>query len=125
MVTVKPIRTEVDYNGALAEIGKIMEAEPGTPEFDRLEVLSALVESYEDIHYPMDAPDPIELIKFVMEQRGLGRSDLEPMIGSRGRVSEILNRKRPLTLEMIRRLKEGLNLPADVLVREYTLDDAA
>ena len=121
MVDVSPIRTEEAYDAALEEIGRLLEAEPGSPEYDRLDVLSTLVEAYEAIHYPMEAPDPIALIEFVMEQRGLRRVDLEPMIGGRGRVSEVLNRKRPLTLEMIRRLHDGLGLPADALVRPYPL----
>lgn len=121
MVEVSPIRTEEAYEAALEEIGRLLEAEPGSPEYDRLDVLSTLVEAYEAIHHPMEAPDPIALIEFVMEQRGLGRADLEPMIGGRGRVSEVLNRKRPLTLEMIRRLHDGLGLPADALVRPYRL----
>ncbi len=121
MVNVNPIRTEEDYEAALEEIGQSLEAAPGTPEFDRLDVLSTLVEAYEAVHHRMEAPDPIEVIKFVMEQRGLDRADLTPMIGSRARVSEILNRKRPLTLEMIRRLADGLSIPADALVKEYPL----
>jgi HTH-type transcriptional regulator/antitoxin HigA len=127
MVEVSPIRTEEAYEAALEEIGRLLEAEPDSPEYDRLDVLSTLVEAYEAIHYPMEAPDPIALIEFVMEQRGLERTDLEPMIGGRGRVSEILNRKRPLTLDMIRRLHDSLGLPADALVRPYPLgsDQAA
>lgn len=122
MVNVSPIRTEADYQAALEEIGQTLDAVPGTPEYDRLDVLSTLVEAYESVHHRMEAPDPIEVIKFVMEQRGLDRADLIPMIGSRARVSEILNRKRPLTLEMIRRLAEGLSIPADALVPEYPLN---
>lgn len=121
MVEVTPIRTEQDHEAALAEIERLMAAKPGTPEGDRLDVLVTLVEAWEAEHHAIEAPDPISLLDFVMEQRGLDRAALEPMIGSRGRVSEILSRKRPLTLEMIRRLQANLGLPAEVLVRPYPL----
>jgi HTH-type transcriptional regulator/antitoxin HigA len=121
LVRVRPIRTEADYQAALNEIGTIMTARAGTPEGDRLDVLSTLVEAYEAEHYPIEAPDPVALIEFAMEQRGADRADLEPMIGPRGRVSEVLNRKRPLSLSMIRKLKDEWHLPADVLVRTYSL----
>ncbi len=120
-LAIKPIRTESDYERALEDIESLMDARPGTPEGDELDVLATLVEAYEAEHHAIDAPDPIALVEFVMDQRGLERSDLEPMIGTRGRVSEILSRKRPLTLAMIRRLQDGLNLPAEVLVRNYDL----
>jgi HTH-type transcriptional regulator/antitoxin HigA len=97
--------------------------EPGTPEGDRLAVLIMLVEAYEAEHYPIPAPDPIELIRHVMEARGLTCRDLEPYLGSRARVSEVLNRRRPLSLEMIRKLQAGLGLPAEVLVQPYTLQN--
>ncbi len=122
MVEVSPIRTERDYEAALAEIEGLMLACLGTPDGDRLDVLATLVEAWEAEHYPIEAPDPIALIQFVMEQRGRGRADLQPMLGERGRVSEILARRRPLTLAMIRKLQAGLGLPADVLVRPYPLD---
>lgn len=122
MVNIKPIRTEADYDATLAEIEGLMGAKQDTPEGERLDVLVTLVQAYEAEHYPMEAPDPIALIQFVMEQRGLERVDLEPMIGGRGRVSEVLNRQRPLTLGMIRRLHSGLGLPADALVEEYPLN---
>ena len=122
---IKPIKTEKEYEAALKEIEHLFDAEPGTPEGDRLEVLAALVESYEDKHYPISLPDPIEAIHYYMESRGLTRADLEQYIGSRARVSEILNRKRPLTLSMIQRLHEGLGIPAEVLVQPYELDTAA
>jgi HTH-type transcriptional regulator/antitoxin HigA len=125
LVKVRPIRTEADYEAALAEIGKIMTARAGTPEGDRLDVLATLVEAYEAEHHPIEAPDPVALIEFAMEQRGADRADLEPMIGSRGRVSEVLTRKRPLTLTMIRRLKAEWGLPADILVRTYRLHASA
>lgn len=121
MVTVTPIRTEQDYEAALAEIEGVMDARPGTPDGDRLDVLATLVQAYEAKHHAIDPPDPVELIRFAMEARGLRPVDLEPMIGGSGRVSEILNRKRPLTLSMIRRLHEEWGLPADVLVRDYPL----
>lgn len=118
---VKPIRTEKDYNTALARIEEIWNAEPGTQESDELDVLAILVEAYEEEYYPIDPPDPIEAIKFRMEQMGLTRKDLEPFIGHRGRVAEVLNRKRGLSLDMIRNLSEGLGIPADVLIEKYPL----
>jgi HTH-type transcriptional regulator/antitoxin HigA len=120
-VMVRPIRTEEDYEAALEEIGRLMTAQPGTPRGDELDVLSTLVEAYEAEHHPIEAPDPIALLEFAMEQRGADRSDLEPLIGRRGRVSEILARKRPLTIAMIRKLTDKWGLPADVLVRPYRL----
>jgi len=121
MVEVHPIRTEQDYEAALAEIEGLMGARPGTNDGDRLDVLATLVEAWEAEHHPIEAPDPISLLQFVMEQRGLDRADLRSMIGERGRVSEILSRRRPLTLAMIRRLHAGLGLPPEVLVRPYPL----
>jgi len=121
MVEVRPIRSEEDYEAALAEIEGLIAAQPGTPDGDRLDVLATLVEAWEAEHHPVEAPDPIALIRFVMEQRGLDRADLQPMIGERGRVSEVLSRRRPLTLSMIRKLQAGLGLPAEVLVRPYPL----
>jgi HTH-type transcriptional regulator/antitoxin HigA len=115
---IKPIRNERDYRKALKEIDGLMDARPNTPEGDRLDVLVTLVEAWEEKHWPIDLPDPIEAILFVMEQRGLSRRDLEPLIGSRARVAEVLNHKRPLTLPMIRRLHQGLGIPADVLIGE-------
>ncbi|HYD38250.1 MAG TPA: transcriptional regulator [Allosphingosinicella sp.] len=121
MVEVNPIRTEQDYEAALADIEGLMSARPGTPEGDRLDVLATLVQAYEAEHHAIEAPDPISLLQFVMEQRGLDRAALQPMIGDRGRVSEVMARKRPLTLAMIRRLHETLGLPAEILVRPYAL----
>jgi len=121
---LRPIRNEEDYETALAEIEALWEATPGTPEADRLDVLVMLVEAYEAEHYPIPDPDPIALLLHVMDARGLTRRDLEPYLGSRARVSEILNRKRPLSLEMIRKLQSGLGLPADVLVQPYPLQTA-
>ncbi len=113
---IKPIRTEADYRATLKEIEGLMHAEFGTSEGDKLDVLVTLVEAWEREHYPMDFPDPIEAIRFVMEQRGLEPKDLVPMIGQANRVYEVLNRKRPLTLNMIRRLHEGLGIPAESLL---------
>jgi HTH-type transcriptional regulator / antitoxin HigA len=113
---IKPIRTEADYEAALKEIENLWGAEPGTPDGDRFEVLFILVEAYEDQHYEILPPDPVEAIKYYMESRGLERKDLEPFIGSSGRVSEILNHKRPLTLNMIRKLNKGLGIPAEALI---------
>ena len=122
---IRPIKTEADYEVALAEIEQLFEAESGTAEGDRLEILTTLVEAYEDAHYPIQPPDPIEEIRYYMESRGLVRRDLEPYIGSRARVSEILNRKRPLSLTMIRRLNKGLGIPAEVLIKPYDYQQAA
>lgn len=116
---LRPIKTERDCAAALREIEGLMDAKPGTAEGDRLEALSILVAAYEDAHHPIEPPDPIEAILFCMDQRGLTRADLARYLGGRGRVSEVLNRRRPLTLPMIRRLHAGLGIPADVLVREY------
>ena len=113
---VRPIRNDEDHELAMGRIEALWGAEPGTPEADQLEVLVTLVEAYEAEHHAIGPPDPIEAILFRMEQAGLTRKDLEPYIGSRARVSEILNRRRPLTLAMIRRLRDGLGIPADVLV---------
>ena len=118
---IKPIKTEADYQTALKEIEKLFGVEPGSSEGDRLEVLMTLVEVYEDKHYSIPLPDPIEAINYFMESRGLTRADLESYIGSRARVSEILNRKRPLTLSMIQRLYTGLGIPAEVLVKPYKI----
>jgi HTH-type transcriptional regulator / antitoxin HigA len=115
---IRPIKTEADYEAALKEIEGLFAAEPGTPEGDRLEILITLVEVYEDEHYDIPAPDPVEAILYYMESRGLSRADLEPYIGSRARVSEILNRKRPLTLAMIQRLNQ-LGIPAEALIQPY------
>ena len=122
---IKPIRTEQDYRRALAEVERLMDAPDGTPEADRLDVLVTLVEAYEDEAWPIEAPDPIAAIEHTIEFRGLSRSALVPIIGSRARVSEILNRKRHLTLPMIWRLVRDLGIPAEVLVQPYALKRAA
>jgi HTH-type transcriptional regulator/antitoxin HigA len=120
-IEIKPIRTENDYEDALAEIERLFDAKPGTLEADRLEILTTLVEAYENQHYTIPLPDPVEAIKYYLESRGLNRRDLELYLGSRARVSEILNHKRPLSLEMIRRLHEGLGIPAEVLIQPYEM----
>ncbi len=113
---IKPIKTEADYDAALARIEALMDAEPDTDEGDELDILVTLVEVYEAKHYPVDPPDPIDAILFRLEQAGLERKALEPFIGHRGRVSEVLNRKRPLSLEMIRKLWKGLHIPLESLI---------
>lgn len=113
---ISPIRTENDHLAALIEIESLMEAEAGTPEGDRLDVLVTLVEAWERKHFPMDLPDPVEAIRFRMDQLGLTPRDLEPMIGRLNRVYEVLNRTRPLTLRMIRRLHKDLGIPAESLI---------
>lgn len=115
---IRPLKTEADYQAALKEIETLMHAAADTPEGDRLDVLVTLVEAYEARHYPLDLPDPVEAIKFAMEQKGLTVKDLEPMIGRSNRVYEILNHKRPLTLKMIWRLHKGLGIPAESLIRQ-------
>jgi HTH-type transcriptional regulator/antitoxin HigA len=118
MITQKVIKTELDYNNALARIDKLMDATPDTSEFDELELLSTLVEIYEDKNYPVSMPDPISAIKFRMEQLGFNQQDLVPYIGTRSKVSEILNGKRKLSLSMMRALNKGLGIPSDVLLQE-------
>ncbi len=118
-ITVRPIRTERDYEAVLKEVNDLMDAAPGTPRGERLDVLVTLVEAYEARHWPIADPDPVEAIRVRMEQKNLSRRDLEPMIGSRARVSEILSGKRALTLPMIRRLSAGLDIRADVLIQEH------
>ena len=113
---IQPVRTEAAHEAAIARIRELMGAELGTERSDELEVLVTLVDAYEAKRFPIDAPDPVTVIKFQMEQQGLTRRDLEPMIGSRARVSEILTGKRALTLPMIRRLHHGLSIPTDLLV---------
>ena len=114
---IKPIRTKQDYEAALAEVERLWGAKAGTPEGDRLDVLATLIDSYEAEHYPMNPPDPIEAIKFRMEQQGLTRKDLEEIIGTRTRIAEVLSRKRGLSIAMIRRLHERLGISAEVLIR--------
>ena len=116
---IRPIRTEEDYQATLREVSAFFddEPEPGSPEGDRFEVLLTLLEAYEAKHFPIDLPDPVEAIQFRMEQGGLTPKDLQPMIGRLNRVYEVLNRKRPLTLNMIWKLHRGLGIPAESLIR--------
>lgn len=116
-----PIRTEADYEAALAEIERLFDAEYGTPEGKKLDVLVTLVAAYEERHHPIPAPDPIEAILHQMESQGLSRRDIEPYIGTRARVSEVLNRKRPLSLNMIRNLHSGLGISVEMLIQSYPL----
>jgi HTH-type transcriptional regulator/antitoxin HigA len=122
---IKPIRNEKDYDAALAEVERLWGAKAGTPRGDRLDVLATLIEAYEAEHFPMDPPDPIEAIKFRMEQQGLTRKDLEGMIGTRTRIAEVLARKRGLSIGMIRRLHDKLGIPAEVLIRPSRRGEAA
>jgi len=122
---IRPIRSEADYRAALTEVERLWTAELGTPEGDSVEILATLIEAYEAQHHPIAAPDPIAAILFMLEQQGMTRRHLEPAIGSRGRVSEILNRKRPLTLPMVRALSALLHIPIDVLVQPYETQSAA
>jgi len=117
MQTIKPIRNEADYELALQEIDCCLDAEAGSPERDRLEVLTVLVDDYEAKHHTISPPEPVAAIEFVLEQRGLSRKDLEDVIGRSGRISEVMNKQRPLTLAMIRKLVDKFDLPADVLIR--------
>lgn len=116
-VEVSPIRSEADYEAAVAEIERLWGAKAGTQEGDRLDILATLVDAYESEHHPIDPPDPIEAIKFRMEQQGLTRRDLEAILGTRARVAEVLNRKRDLSIGMIRRLHDRLGISAEVLIR--------
>jgi len=118
---LKPIKSEADYRAALKRLEEIFNAEIGTPESDELDILGLMVDDYENKHYPIDAPDPIEAIKIRMEEMHLKQVDLIPEIGGKSRVSEILNRKRRLTVDMIRKLTTRLNLSASLLIREYQI----
>ena len=117
MKNLKPIKTRADYQAAVAEMKRVWGAKSGTPDGDRLDILATLVDTYEAQHFPMDPPDPIEAIKFRMEQQGLTRKDLEDILGTRTRVAEVLNRRRGLSINMIRRLHEKLGISAEVLIR--------
>jgi HTH-type transcriptional regulator/antitoxin HigA len=123
-VDVKPIRSEADHAAAMAEVEALWGAPAGSPEGDRLDVLATLIDAWEAEHHAMDLPDPVEAIKFRMEQQGLTRRDLEGIIGSRTRIAEVLNRKRSLSISMIRRLHETLGIPAEVLIRPSRPDAA-
>lgn len=123
-MAIKPIKTEADYEAALREVERLWGATYGSPEGDKLDVWVTLIEAYEQKHYPIPPPDPIEAILHHMESRGLSLRDLEPYLGSGVRVSEILNRKRALSLKMIRELHKGLGISADILVQPYDLQAA-
>jgi HTH-type transcriptional regulator/antitoxin HigA len=116
---IRPIRTQTDYQEALREIESLFDAAENTPESDRLDLLSTLVEAYEKKHFPIELPDPIEAIQYYMDTRGWSRRDLESCLGSRARVSEVLSRKRTLTLDMIRKLNQELGIPAEILIQPY------
>lgn len=125
MSDVKPIRTSADYETALLEVEGLWGAKLGTPEGDRLDVLATLIDAYESELYPIDPPDPIDAIKFRMEQQHMTRKDLEHILGSRTRVAEVLNRRRGLSITMIRRLHETLGISAEVLIRPSRIEHAA
>ncbi|MCU7548596.1 helix-turn-helix domain-containing protein [Chitinophagaceae bacterium LB-8] len=118
-MTIKPIKTKKDYQAAMERLEMIFDAKPGTPEGDELEVLGILIDKYEQERYPIGFPDPIEAIKFRMEQLGYSQGDLAKIVGLKSRASEILNKKRKLTLEMIRQLHQVLGIPTDVLIQSY------
>lgn len=120
-MNIKPIKTEADYKSALNRLEELFDAKIGTPESDELEILGLMVDSFENKHYPIEAPDPIEAIKIRMEEMHLKQVDLIPEIGGKSRVSEILNRKRKLTVEMIRKLAARLNLSVNILIKDYQL----
>lgn len=122
---LKPIRTESDYDEALADVERLWGAKSGSPEGDRLDVLATLIDVYEAKYYHMDPPDPVEAIRFRMEQQGLTRKDLEPMIGPRNRVADVLNRKRSLSIDMIRQLHARLGISAEVLIQPSRMDKVA
>lgn len=123
-MNIKPIKNEEDYIQTLEYIESLIDAKPNTPRMDELEVLTTLVEAYEEQHYKIEAPDPIEAIKFRMEQEGLKQKDLITIVGSKSRVSEILNRKRKLTIEMIRNLHKQLHIPIESLFLDYKINCA-
>lgn len=125
MKEISPIKTRTDYDAAMAEMRRLWGAKSGTADGDRLDVLATLLDDYEARHFPMDPPDPIEAIKFRMEQQGLTRKDLEDILGTRTRVAEVLNRRRGLSINMIRRLHEKLGISAEVLIRPSRREKAA
>ncbi|MBA3506551.1 MAG: helix-turn-helix domain-containing protein [Betaproteobacteria bacterium] len=122
---MKPIKTKRDYQAALKQALQLWDAPNGSADADALDMVTLLIADYEAKHFPIADPDPIQFLEYVMESRDLTRKDLEPYLGSRARVAEIMNRARPLTLEMIRRLSEELGLPAEILVQRYALRNAA
>ncbi len=124
-MNIKPIKTKSDYQAALKEIEKLLDAKPNTHSPIVWKCLTILVEAYEGKHYNIPLPNPVEAILYYIESRGLSRKDLEPYIGSRARVSEVLNRKRPLSVDMIRKLHQGLGIPAEILIQPYKCKKAA
>jgi HTH-type transcriptional regulator / antitoxin HigA len=122
---IRPVKTKADHRAALKEIRRLMDAKLGTPAGDRLEILTTLVDHYESQHEPIEPPNPIDALLYHMESRGLTRRDLEPFLGSRARVAEVLNRRRPLTIDMIRKLHEGLGISAEILIRPYSVRGSA
>jgi HTH-type transcriptional regulator/antitoxin HigA len=122
---IRPVKTKADHRAALKEIERLLDAKPGTAAGDRLEILTTLVDRYESEHEPIEPPDPIDAVLYHMESRGLTRRDLEPYLGSRARVAEVLNRRRALTIAMIRGLHEGLGISAEVLIRPYRVRGSA
>lgn len=118
-MNIRPIKTETDYTSALQAVGKLMSARKDTPEGDKLDVLVTLIEAYEEKHHPILPPEPVEAIIHQLESQGLSRKDLIPLIGSRARVSEILNKKRTLSINMIRKLQKGLGISAEILIKPY------
>jgi HTH-type transcriptional regulator / antitoxin HigA len=118
-MNIKPLKTKKDYSLAMRRLEKIFDAKPDTPEGNELEILGILIDKYELTHFPIDFPDPIEAIKFRMEQLGYNQADLVNVLGYKSRVSEILARKRKLSLDMIRKLNSSLNIPTEVLIKEY------
>lgn len=120
-MNIKPIKTKKDYQLALKRVEELWEAKPNTKEADELDILATLIEAFEEKNYPIEAPDPVEAIKFRMEQQGLQPLDLVPYLGQRSRVTEILNRKRKLSINMIRNLNQGLKIPLESLIQDYSL----
>lgn len=120
-MNIKPIKTLVDHQQALHRIEQLWDAKPNTPQGDELEIIITLAHSFEDHYFPIESPDPIEAIKFRMDQQGLVDADLVPYLGQRSRVSEVLNKKRKLSITMIRKLNQGLNIPLNCLISEYQL----
>lgn len=118
---LRPIKTELDYQDALQEIEQLFDAKLNSPECDRLDILTTLVEAYEQKHFPIEAPDPIEAILYYLESRGLSNRDLESSIGNSEQITAILNRQQPLTLDVIRRLNKDLGLPAEILIQPYSV----
>ena len=118
---LRPIKTELDYQNALKEIEQLFDVEPNSAECDRLDILATLVEAYEQKHYPIEAPDPISAILYYLKARGLSEQDLVDYIGTREKVTAILNKQQPLTLNIIRRLNQNLEIPAEILIKPYSL----